>query len=762
MLQTTLDYAPRGYVRQLRTETCTGIELPDSTPVDCKENSVVVQIATGVVDRLLDTPSRVLQHWVEGRSDGALALWLAAGVTLLFFLSNIMISGPVYSADEGGYLANAAAIAGFRVEAANRYHGGYSLLVAPLFWLISSPEAVYTALKLLNAVLWGSTSATLYCLFRRVFDDKPAYQVLSAVVLAALYPAWLAGSGYALSGSAFALVFVLGGSALYKAAGRGGIYWPLSASLMGFLYWIHPTALPVVGTAVLLACYIAFLRQSWGWFLCFLMVAGMMILAYHKLFGTWLSLRMTPSDAGVEDVQYASFLTELYKLLDPAVFTNFMAKLAGHLAYIGLATLGLAFLPVIHLVQRLRARDPAFPLSDEFLILCFFCLSTFSVLLMSTTFFSIFNVYRLDHWMYGRYVEGTAIGIIALGALFWNSRNYGIAILLVLACLAGLYLGLAETAERYVIVNGLGLWQPVISRFNFANEAPSAAIFRWGMAGLFLMGVLWLLWNRRVKYLFVLACFLATSAVQVAEHYRLTSLYSEPKYKLASVARELFPSFDCVNMDVAAWSVQSSWLSYAFFFHDNDFTRYKVENWPLNCPGPLLSPALHIDHVIAGSRPFAFNRYDGLILWAPPAQNVESSRTKQDCPLLSCMNSSTVSHSQVGRHSADGINSTGRAGFLVHRQYAPMRAGEYRLLVNGQVAAHGGDVRISVVSSQDRKVYAEFVGVGQGAQEFPVLLDERVVLSQDITALEIRIHISAGVGLTLRDYSFRRTGGVRD
>ena len=63
------------------------------------------------------------------------ALVLAMALGLGVFVLNLPVKGPMIQADEGSYLANAAAIAGFPNDMASSYHAGYSFLIAPAFRL---------------------------------------------------------------------------------------------------------------------------------------------------------------------------------------------------------------------------------------------------------------------------------------------------------------------------------------------------------------------------------------------------------------------------------------------------------------------------------------------------------------------------------------------------------------------------------------------------------------------------------------------------
>src|SRR5215218_1262954 len=87
---------------------------------------------------------------------------LFAGTIALFLIRlglSLLRTGPVLVADEIGYLTNARVIDGGlagQLEQAPFYRGGYSLLIAPLLELSSSPGFQYHLVLVLNAALAAS------------------------------------------------------------------------------------------------------------------------------------------------------------------------------------------------------------------------------------------------------------------------------------------------------------------------------------------------------------------------------------------------------------------------------------------------------------------------------------------------------------------------------------------------------------------------------------------------------------------------------
>ena len=98
--------------------------------------------------------------------------------------------GPENVADEIGYLSNARLLAGGvpgQMVWAPFYHGGYSLLIAPLIRLGFGPVLTYRLILAMNAVLAASLLPLLYLLLTRSFA-LPARAAFWVALAAAAYP----------------------------------------------------------------------------------------------------------------------------------------------------------------------------------------------------------------------------------------------------------------------------------------------------------------------------------------------------------------------------------------------------------------------------------------------------------------------------------------------------------------------------------------------------------------------------------------------
>jgi len=100
---------------------------------------------------------------------------LLAGIAVLVVIRAglaFLRLGPENVADEIGYLTNARLLAGgIRGEMvwAPFYHGGYSLLLAPLIRLDFGPVTTYRLILVMNALLAASLLPLLYLLLTRSF-----------------------------------------------------------------------------------------------------------------------------------------------------------------------------------------------------------------------------------------------------------------------------------------------------------------------------------------------------------------------------------------------------------------------------------------------------------------------------------------------------------------------------------------------------------------------------------------------------------------
>jgi hypothetical protein len=344
----------------------------------------------------------------ETAADAPRRIWAALlGATLLLFAARALLSlirsGPVLVADEMGYLGNARALVGgidAQMQLAPFYRGGYSLLIAPLLELSSSPTTQYHLVLLLNAALAASVLPLLYLLLSR-FAGVPPRVALWASLTGAVYPAITALSQVAMSENAlFPLVcvwLICFAGLLSTDARRSQLLWAVGlGAATGGLWLVHNRMIVAVVVAVAGMGWLAYRRRLGP----VALVAGLVTIACFFVGAHFL-------DAFVTDHNYGGsapdeLTSRMDELLQFVGIRTALANLLGQTWYLLVATFGLAG---VVLADFLRGRRQ--PIVGVLLAL------TGLLLLISASAFP--ERTRPDMLIYGRYVEVVSPALIAFG-----------------------------------------------------------------------------------------------------------------------------------------------------------------------------------------------------------------------------------------------------------------------------------------------------------------------------------------------------------
>jgi hypothetical protein len=350
---------------------------------------------------------------------------LLAGTGVLFaarLVLSLMRTGPVLVADEIGYLTNARVIAGGvpgQLQIAPFYRGGYSLLIAPLVGLGSSPSFTYHLILVLNAALAASLFPLLYLLLTR-FAGVPGTVALWAALAGAAYPAVTVLSQVAMSENAlFPLVcvwLIAFGGLLRATERRSELLWAAAVGAStGALWAVHNRMIvAVVLTVAMLAWLTLRRRLSPAALALSLVVLAGVAIGTHFL-DDFLMNRSY--GVGAEDE-----MTERIDALSSfAGVRTALANLIGQAWYLVVATFGLAAAAAADLFSRRRrtqdAGDDGPPVLGLLLAL------TVLLLLISASAFP--ERTRPDMLIYGRYTEVVAPALIAFGIVAVARRQLG-------------------------------------------------------------------------------------------------------------------------------------------------------------------------------------------------------------------------------------------------------------------------------------------------------------------------------------------------
>jgi hypothetical protein len=185
-------------------------------------------------------------------------------LVFIHMLSNMQMEQPIIMADEVGYLGNARYLSGVahlpNMQKSQFYHFGYSLIILPAFWLFTEPISVYRVVLAINALL----ISTLYfplVLILESFLEVPKTTARWIAFTVCLYPSLVLYSNFAWSENAFipfyAVVVAFFGKWLVSRSSGDALLFGLCS---GFLYTIHPRALPVLAILAVFLIVLAFLK----------------------------------------------------------------------------------------------------------------------------------------------------------------------------------------------------------------------------------------------------------------------------------------------------------------------------------------------------------------------------------------------------------------------------------------------------------------------------------------------------------------------
>jgi hypothetical protein len=343
---------------------------------------------------------------------------LLAGTLALFVLRallSLIRTGPVLVADEIGYLDNARALAGGvagQLEIAPFYRGGYSLALAPLVALGSSPTLTYHLILLLNVALAAAVLPLLYLLLTR-FGGVRAELAFWAALAGAAYPALTVLSQTAMSENAlFPLVcvwLIAFAGLLARPAPRSELWWGVGlAASTGALWAVHTRMAVAVALAVLgLVWLTARRRIRPSTLVVALATIALFLLGTHFL------------DNFLADHNYGgSAPDELSERMDAlssiAGVRTVLANLVGQTWYLLVATFGLAAAVAVDFFARWRAR-PGGAVAGEGQPPYVGILLALTALLLVISASAFPERTRPDMLIYGRYSEVVAPALVAVG-----------------------------------------------------------------------------------------------------------------------------------------------------------------------------------------------------------------------------------------------------------------------------------------------------------------------------------------------------------
>jgi hypothetical protein len=348
-------------------------------------------------------------------------LWFAIpglALVLLHVLVALTRDRPLIFADEAGYIGNARYLAGglpIKMFKAGAYYPGYSLLVAPLFWLGLTPAQTYQAILICNGVFLSTAYVSLVFWMKWILGYASRYSYAIAFATS-LYPAFLVQPGFAMSESAaIAFATALPLLVFWLVNGKSTLAGVTFAASTAFLYAIHPRFVGSVGLAFVGLGALAALRTirlrtaliSW-------VVLGGGVAAAKALTAYVTAANKGGSFDGGDRI--ATLMT------GPGIWSLTLEAL-GQFWYLEVASAGFILIGVVAMAKLLlkpawlegRRGSPAWT--------ALLFATTAAVLAFGVSCAFMSEPHRVDHFIYGRYNEGVVAPFIATG--IWAVFQFG-------------------------------------------------------------------------------------------------------------------------------------------------------------------------------------------------------------------------------------------------------------------------------------------------------------------------------------------------
>jgi hypothetical protein len=698
--------------------------------------------------------------------------WLAVVVAVGYFLISRRYVGPAYLADEVGYLSNAAFLGGHHSDGANSYYGGYSLLISPLFRIFSDPGHVWQGVMAVNAVMWGATFWLIASVLVRLYPDVQTARKWLALTVVAFYPASVAMSGYAFSQTAFALCFAGASYTLLGINLRRPVTIIPHAVLVGYLYWIHPTGLAACIASLLAMALTAWHAGRYVTLAFHALIVALMVLGNSKGFEPWLVSSMTPAVGGAQLNE-----VRLHRLFDGSIGSGLwlgaLGMFLGQLGYLAMGTFGFLVTGAVVVTHRIlsplgkHASIPNGPRDGEITLYSFSILAIVGIAAMSAVAATaVGGAVRLDHWLYGRYVEPTILLLFAIGLV---SRARVDTALVTAALLLGLGFWLSKGLHIAGDLNQANV--PALWAQLFFAGSPVHVWFALAAAVVAVAGLV----NRTVACVAIICVYMTCGLAQFRWHQSLLEGHSNPTAFVEFIELN-YPGEQCVGFDVN--SLRQPGLStrslerakmYSYYFFAHPLKRSTPHQWFTGCDGPLLTFDPELGRSLSGiryvGRETTTNLFlvvrDGKELVFPkdtPGEQYWAVAGDSACVMAGCfaMTGQGLSRfSKVGVLENDRLASSNRGGYLFFGPYASLDACSYELEVRGEFATVDG-VYVDVASDRGRKIHLKqklLDGLDPGRKTARFSFD----LDEPAHDLEVRMGVTAADRAIVEGYSVRMT-----
>lgn len=350
--------------------------------------------------------------------------------------------------DEFGYWSSAAYFAGLDWSNTTSniayYSYGYGILLSPLFCVFHNPIYIYKAALIINSILMTSCFFMSYKIIKIIFSKNNKYVNLVISICVSLYPAYIMESSIAWSESLIIFLVWMLLLLVLTIDEKDKIYKFIFIGILDiYLYMVHQRNLGIVLSVIFILFFMFYNNKINKKQVVAFTITIVTMLIIHVLIKRnihdYLWLNSTASNGN----DFSEQIEKIKKLFSTSGLIRYFKVLIGHSFYIGAATFMTAYVAIgVSLKKIIKNIDKKLKMKNNNnvqYVYIFLVMGFISTLGISTIFMS--NPVRVDHVIYGRYVEGIIGPVFLLGLSYVISK--GISIKKIIICIfAFLLLGI--------------------------------------------------------------------------------------------------------------------------------------------------------------------------------------------------------------------------------------------------------------------------------------------------------------------------------
>jgi len=336
-------------------------------------------------------------------------------VTVIHVIALIGNRGPVLYSDALGYLGNARFLAGGAqplFDGSFEYAAGYSLLLVPIYWITERSDVVWAAASMLNVILSIAIMLPAWWLGRHLFGLGRRRALLVAAAVS-LTPALLLQPGRIWTEALFPFVFLSAAAFTFALFTTNRSLFALAAGgSAGYLVFIHGRGMAVAAAFAIVVLIAGVARRLAIRPLIIALVSAGAVVAGDLAMSNFLSDRLwsagsTAANSGAASSIIASF--------SPSNLGDTLSTGLGHVWYVATVSFGVGIVGVVALVWLIGRFNPFADSSGGARLTALFALiAVAGVAALSAGLLSEVN--RVDHRVYGRYLEGVSPILILAGS----------------------------------------------------------------------------------------------------------------------------------------------------------------------------------------------------------------------------------------------------------------------------------------------------------------------------------------------------------